>query len=569
MTANIINAINIPLEGSPNEATFSFIGIDSAGKFRRVLGEDLPGGGSGGAAWGSITGTLSNQTDLQAILDAKAGTDADLGDFTNTPGFITSSGAPVQSVAGKSGVVTLAAGDILSGTFADGLISESSVTQHEDALSITESQISDLDKYDSADFDTDFATKDTGDLAEGSNLYYTQGRFDTAFGNKSTSDLSEGTNLYYTQGRFDTAFAAKDTDDLSEGSSNLYFTIPRFDLGFASKDTDDLAVGTTNLYYTEGLFDTSFSGKDTGDLTEGSNLYYTQGRFDTAFAAKDTDDLSEGSSNLYFTEERAQDAVGGIFTDSSTINFTYNDGANTVTAATIDGAIDHDSLLNFVADEHIDWKSTSENLNTSGRVTSASLVVGTSPNLAAINTGGRLGFSGSGGYDVAIDGFAFVVSGFPSTGLQFALTGGIRYAFKELTGTDIFAGNVSSGSSLWWARDGFATNGITPTTLAANQNNYSIEPVTGGGGVVRLSASTNVNITGFAAPGVGSSFRGKFVRVYNVGASNTITIGHQNTSSTAANRVISVTGANIAVGPGEGVDLWYDVTSSRYRAHKL
>lgn len=32
-----------------------------------------PAGGGGGAAWGAITGTLSDQTDLQAALDAKAG----------------------------------------------------------------------------------------------------------------------------------------------------------------------------------------------------------------------------------------------------------------------------------------------------------------------------------------------------------------------------------------------------------------------------------------------------------------------------------------------------------------
>ena len=42
---------------------------------------------------------------------------------------------------------------------------------------------------------------DTADLAEGTNLYYTQARFDTAFGNKSTADLSENTNLYYTEAR--------------------------------------------------------------------------------------------------------------------------------------------------------------------------------------------------------------------------------------------------------------------------------------------------------------------------------------------------------------------------------
>jgi len=44
---------------------------------------------------------------------------------------------------------------------------------------------------------------DTGDLSEGSNLYYTTARFDTRLGTKSTSDLSEGSNLYYTDARVD------------------------------------------------------------------------------------------------------------------------------------------------------------------------------------------------------------------------------------------------------------------------------------------------------------------------------------------------------------------------------
>jgi hypothetical protein len=71
---------------------------------------------------------------------------------------------------------------------------------------------------------------DTGDLAEGTNLYYTQARFDTAFSAKSTTNLTEGTNLYYTTARantdFDTRLATKSTTDLTEGT-NLYYTTSR------------------------------------------------------------------------------------------------------------------------------------------------------------------------------------------------------------------------------------------------------------------------------------------------------------------------------------------------------
>ncbi|MGZ3686842.1 MAG: hypothetical protein ACXVBW_00995, partial [Bdellovibrionota bacterium] len=74
------------------------------------------------------------------------------------------------------------------------------------------------------------ASKSTTNLAEGTNLYWTQARFDSAFGSKSTSNLSEGSNLYFTNGRvdteFDTRLATKSTSNISEGS-NLYYTDAR------------------------------------------------------------------------------------------------------------------------------------------------------------------------------------------------------------------------------------------------------------------------------------------------------------------------------------------------------
>lgn len=73
----------------------------------------------------------------------------------------------------------------------------------------------------------------------------------------------------------------------------------------------------------------------------------------------DSDDISEGSTNLYFSDERAQDAVGTILTDSSSIDFTYNDGANTITAVVLPAGVDHDSLNNYVANEHVDHSTVS------------------------------------------------------------------------------------------------------------------------------------------------------------------------------------------------------------------
>jgi len=61
--------------------------------------------------------------------------------------------------------------------------------------------------YTKANFDSDLGDANTGQLPEGSNLYYTTVRVDSdidaAFTAKSTSDLSEGSNLYYTTARAD------------------------------------------------------------------------------------------------------------------------------------------------------------------------------------------------------------------------------------------------------------------------------------------------------------------------------------------------------------------------------
>jgi hypothetical protein len=172
---------------------------------------------------------------------------------------------------------------------------------------------------------------DTGDLAEGTNLYYTQARFNSAFTAKSSSDLSEGTNLYYTDARFNTAFSAKNTGNLSEGS-NLYYTQARFNSAFTAKSSSDLSEGS-NLYYTSARanadFDTRLATKTTANLAEGSNLYYTQARFNSAFTAKSSSDLSEGT-NLYYTTARANSAIDARVTQSFV-------NALNVDAETLDG----------------------------------------------------------------------------------------------------------------------------------------------------------------------------------------------------------------------------------------
>jgi len=219
---------------------------------------------------------------------------------------------------------------------------------------------------------SDISNHDTGDLSEGSNLYFTNERvddrvnalivagtgitkvYDDAAGtytltvtqaDVNTDNVTEGsTNLFTTAARTRTHFTYGtgithdgsgalsvtqsdiNTDNVTEGSTNLFTTATRtrthFTYGtgiklatadlaidFTEFDTDNITEGSSNLYYTDARADARIAAADTGDLTEGSNLYYTDARADARIAAADTDDLSEGSTNLYYTDTRANARV--------------------------------------------------------------------------------------------------------------------------------------------------------------------------------------------------------------------------------------------------------------------
>ncbi len=86
--------------------------------------------------------------------------------------------------------------------------------------------------------------------------------------NHSTTDLAEGTNLYYTDQRVDDYINASiDTDDVSEGITNLYFTNSRAqsavagDIATAVSDHNDLTTGVHGV--TGNVVGTS----DTQELT--------------------------------------------------------------------------------------------------------------------------------------------------------------------------------------------------------------------------------------------------------------------------------------------------------------
>lgn len=68
----------------------------------------------------------------------------------------------------------------------------------------------------------------------------------------------------------------------------------------------------------------------------------------TLITPDNTDDVAEGSTNLYFTDERAQDAVGAMLSATSTITLSYNDLGNLLSAS-VNAASITDTHISAVA----------------------------------------------------------------------------------------------------------------------------------------------------------------------------------------------------------------------------
>lgn len=87
--------------------------------------------------------------------------------------------------------------------------------------------------------------------------------------------------------------------------------------------------------------DLGLTGTNSGDQTSIVGITGTKSQFNTALT--DGDFLFSGDVTQY-TDELAQDAVGGILTDSSEIDFTYNDATPSITASIVSGSIDETKL---------------------------------------------------------------------------------------------------------------------------------------------------------------------------------------------------------------------------------
>jgi hypothetical protein len=101
------------------------------------------------------------------------------------------------------------------------------------------------------------------------------------------------------------------------------------------------------------------------------------------------------------------------------------------------------------------------------------------------------------------------------------------------------------------------TGDVSPSQITGNEDDYNPTDL-GTAAVLRLDSDGDYNITGITAQD-----SGRLIHIYNIG-SNTLTLTNEDASSSAANR-FALSG-DIALAGNDGVSIWYDGTSSRWRA---
>lgn len=225
-------------------------------------------GGAGSIAWGAITGTLADQIDLNAAFSGKADTSH-----------------------------THATSDITSGTFADARIAETNVTQHQAAITITESQISDLGSYLES-----IALNGVSDVVITTPADNEVLAYDTTSGNWINQTPTEaGFATIATSGALSDASGT--SDNITQGASNLFLTTSERSK-LTSVETGADVTDTANVTAAGALMDSEVNANIKSLTLPASTTIST-------FGASLVDDLNAGAARITL----GVDAAG---TDNST-----------------------------------------------------------------------------------------------------------------------------------------------------------------------------------------------------------------------------------------------------------
>jgi hypothetical protein len=131
--------------------------------------------------------------------------------------------------------------------------------------------------------------------------------------------------------------------------------------------------------------------------------------------------------------------------------------------------------------------------------------------------------------------------------------------YTETTDTGLLRFGITN--SLVYVREAqFRLEGDISSTFSTSQNNWNPAGLSTAQTIRATASAAALSITGLAGGG-----DGRIIILHNVGATNSFTLVHQSTSSSAANR-FALPGATDVVIPTDGsVTLRYDASSSRWR----
>lgn len=194
------------------------------------------------------------------------------------------------------------------------------------------------------------------------------GQFDVVLDKAEEIKFDPGSTTIVTAEEVQTAIEELDAE--IAGMPNPIYYAGTYDANTNTPDLDLVGARITGALYYVNVAGTHDFGAFGGSITlgQGDTVVYNGTVWEkwdntddvlsvngqTGVVVLDTDDVAEGATNLYFTDERAQDAVGNNVSDTASVDLSYDDISGQITADVIPGGVDHDQLLNYVANEHVD-----------------------------------------------------------------------------------------------------------------------------------------------------------------------------------------------------------------------
>ena len=171
----------------------------------------------------------------------------------------------------------------------------------------------------------------------------------------TTANIAENTNLYYTNARADARIAAADTNDLSEGSSNLYYTDARVNARVAGGSLGNIT--TTGYIRGPATFtiDPAAHGDNTGTVVIAGNLQVdgTQTTINSTTLTVDDKNitLASGSANASaasgagFTVDIGSGTNPSITYDGTNDEWDFNKPLNVTGSVLTDGLTSAGTIL--------------------------------------------------------------------------------------------------------------------------------------------------------------------------------------------------------------------------------